>query len=313
MPNTVELPDLELNIKSISHWYVGSVVTERFRSRGGKVFLVGDAAHRIPPWGALGLNTGIQDASNLVWKLAFALKGNLKDPTSFLGTYEEERRPIALRVARSSLFNLRSHSGAMDRALGISPAQTSADNKASMDAYFDPNHPDHDRKKMDVEKAQKVLDGEFRAHGTEVGWFYPSADIEGKEPGHVGQVRDDGELENIVYHPSTIPGHHLPHAWLEREGLVISTRDLVKPEHLVLLSQDPVSWDYLAKANSLINLESINASNWKDRDGTWERLCGVDKQGAVLVRPDGIVAWRGQNEDENLRKVLDQFSHAEYA
>lgn len=73
---TLKIPDLKIKLKSISHWDVNAVVAERYRSAGGRLFLVGDAAHRIPPWGALGLNTGDQDVQNLIWKLAIALKSD---------------------------------------------------------------------------------------------------------------------------------------------------------------------------------------------------------------------------------------------
>ena len=62
------------------------------RYRVGRVFLMGDAAHIHPPTGGQGLNTGVQDAYNLGWKLAAALAGA---PDALLDTYEEERRPIA--------------------------------------------------------------------------------------------------------------------------------------------------------------------------------------------------------------------------
>ncbi|NUS02277.1 MAG: hypothetical protein HOV97_06900 [Nonomuraea sp.] len=63
--------------------------------RSGRVFLAGDAAHVHTPAGGQGLNTGVQDAYNLGWKLARALTGA---PASLLGTYEEERRPVAATV-----------------------------------------------------------------------------------------------------------------------------------------------------------------------------------------------------------------------
>ena len=55
-------------IRTISPWVMTCQVAERYRD--GRVFLVGDAAHRFPPTGGLGLNTGVQDAHNLAWKLA---------------------------------------------------------------------------------------------------------------------------------------------------------------------------------------------------------------------------------------------------
>ena len=53
---------------TVSPWHMTAQVAERYRA--GRIFLVGDAAHRFPPTGGLGLNTGVQDAHNLAWKLA---------------------------------------------------------------------------------------------------------------------------------------------------------------------------------------------------------------------------------------------------
>jgi len=63
--------------------------------RAGRVFLAGDAAHVHPPTGGQGLNTGVQDAYNLGWKLAAVLAGA---PAALLDTYEAERRPVAEEV-----------------------------------------------------------------------------------------------------------------------------------------------------------------------------------------------------------------------
>src|SRR6202035_1534900 len=65
------------------------------RYRVGRVFLAGDAAHVHPPAGGQGLNTGVQDAYNLGWKLAHVLRGS---PSSLLDTYKAEREPIAAAV-----------------------------------------------------------------------------------------------------------------------------------------------------------------------------------------------------------------------
>lgn len=77
------------------------------RYRAGRVFLAGDAAHLHPPTGGQGLNTGVQDAYNLGWKLASALRGG---PESLLDTYEEERLPVAAAVLglSSQLYRTRS-------------------------------------------------------------------------------------------------------------------------------------------------------------------------------------------------------------
>lgn len=76
-----------------SVWRPNIRLAERYRS--GRVFLIGDAAHVHPPTGGQGMNTGIQDAYNLAWKLGQHLAGA---PDTLLDTYEAERRPVAARV-----------------------------------------------------------------------------------------------------------------------------------------------------------------------------------------------------------------------
>jgi len=293
---TLDLPDLQIDLHSVSHWYVGSIVTEKFRSKGGRAFLVGDAAHRIPPWGALGMNTGVQDAFNLIWKIAYTLRGIFKDNSSILDSYEEERRPIAKRVAYSSLFNLRSHGDAMDRAIGVSPEQSSAQNQLAMDAFFNKSHPEYAQKHRDVGRAQRILDGEFCALGTEMGWFYPSVDIkkEGDENNHDGQIGPDGEFDIIHYHPSTIPGHYLPHFWLRRADVTISSRDLIQSQHFLLLANSSLKWEYLKDFRVPYQLELIDGEGgWEDVNGVWKKLNSTDEDCAILVRPDGIITYRG--------------------
>ena len=70
-------------------------IADSFRS--GRVFLAGDAAHTHSPAGGQGMNTGIQDALNLGWKLAYAARGG-RPHTALLASYEQERRPVAQRV-----------------------------------------------------------------------------------------------------------------------------------------------------------------------------------------------------------------------
>jgi 3-(3-hydroxy-phenyl)propionate hydroxylase len=69
--------------------------------RKGRVLLVGDAAHVHYPVGGQGLNTGVQDAVNLGWKLAQVVKGT--SPESLLDTYHAERHPVAARVLRNTM------------------------------------------------------------------------------------------------------------------------------------------------------------------------------------------------------------------
>ncbi len=89
---------VESQIRSIRPWRLEAWVAERFRSRRGRCFLIGDAAHQLLPAGGFGMNAGIADAHNLVWKLARRLKAQRRqggsDADSLLATYEAERRPV---------------------------------------------------------------------------------------------------------------------------------------------------------------------------------------------------------------------------
>ncbi|KKZ71443.1 FAD-dependent oxidoreductase [Streptomyces showdoensis] len=70
--------------------------------RSGRVFLAGDAAHVHSPAGGQGMNTGLQDAANLSWKLAAVLRGEARDPEALLDSYQAERHPVGATVLRSS-------------------------------------------------------------------------------------------------------------------------------------------------------------------------------------------------------------------
>ncbi|KAH6694303.1 FAD binding domain-containing protein [Leptodontidium sp. MPI-SDFR-AT-0119] len=80
-----------IELQSFAHWTLASCTAERYSSKGGRVLIAGDAAHIMPPTGALGGNTGCNDAHNLAWKLAYVLTG--RAAPSLLQSYEQERRP----------------------------------------------------------------------------------------------------------------------------------------------------------------------------------------------------------------------------
>lgn len=91
-------------------WEAAVRVADSFQH--GRVFLAGDAAHQMPPMGAFGMNTGIQDAHNLAWKLAAALEDHAAP--ALLSTYDVERRPVARFTAEQA--GMRSVRSAMDPA-----------------------------------------------------------------------------------------------------------------------------------------------------------------------------------------------------
>ncbi|TDQ01396.1 FAD-dependent monooxygenase [Labedaea rhizosphaerae] len=90
--------DVPVEIISILPWESGMYVADTYR--GGRVFLAGDSAHVMPPMAAAGANTGIADADNLAWKLAFVLSGVAGE--GLLDTYHAERYPVGYATAEFS-------------------------------------------------------------------------------------------------------------------------------------------------------------------------------------------------------------------
>lgn len=90
--------DIEVEIEDVMTWEAKADVAERYRD--GRIFLAGDAAHQMPPYGGYGGNTGIHDAQNLAWKLAAVLQGDAGP--ELLSTYEAERRPMARFTAEQA-------------------------------------------------------------------------------------------------------------------------------------------------------------------------------------------------------------------
>ncbi len=121
------IPDLPMKIHKITRWSVEAVMASAFRA--GRVFLLGDAAHRHPPTGGLGLTSAIHDAQNLCWKLALVLAGHASP--ALLDTYQAERRPVDQRNAQRSLENAVNHF-TIGAALGLSHDNTPEQNMAQL-------------------------------------------------------------------------------------------------------------------------------------------------------------------------------------
>ncbi|GAB4829326.1 hypothetical protein Ancab_040631 [Ancistrocladus abbreviatus] len=108
----------DVDVIDIKPWVMHAEVAEKFLSYDNRVILAGDAAHRFPPAGGFGMNTGIQDAQNLAWKLASVIHGIAS--TTLLRTYETERRPIAMFNTELSVQNFKA-AMAVPSALGLDP------------------------------------------------------------------------------------------------------------------------------------------------------------------------------------------------
>ncbi|KAL3649866.1 hypothetical protein CASFOL_006269 [Castilleja foliolosa] len=108
----------DINVVDVKPWVMHAEVADAFLGGNNRIILAGDAAHRFPPAGGFGMNTGIQDAHNLAWKLASVIKGIA--PPSIISTYETERRQIANFNTALSVENFKA-AMAVPAALGLNP------------------------------------------------------------------------------------------------------------------------------------------------------------------------------------------------
>lgn len=263
---------IEIDIKSTRPWRMTAQVAQRFGV--GRVFLAGDAAHRFPPTGGLGLNTGVQDVHNLAWKLSRVIDG--RSPDSLLDSYELERRPIAETNCRISLDNF----AAGGRAVGPGAIETAATIEAG--------GPERDRA---LEELRADIDS-HRAHfgglARDIGINYRSGAslAQGSSPG------DGGE----EYLPSALPGSRAPHVWLtDQAGRQVSTIDLLHDANrfAVISSGDRNPEPTSEPVTSIGVSDGVKVGGgYICTTGRFAATYGLEPGGFVVVRPDGHVAYR---------------------
>lgn len=287
----VGISDLPVELINTAFWTRTAQVAERFQA--GRVFLAGDAAHRFPPTGGFGANTGIQDAHNLAWKLAAVLSGWASP--GLLETYHEERRPVAEANTDFSVTNGRRWEAA--RQAIISGDETTVAHA--------------------LKEQVKHLDSE----GQDLGFWYGSGAL----------ISDDTPpptADSQAYIPSGRPGSRAPHVWLRPSaglesrpagmGLLhgkpetarISTLDLFDTGFTLLTGPDGKTWrdvgSQMARALAIpFAAFAVGAAgDFDEVEGNWAELYGVDAGGAVLVRPDGHVGWRSRGSATEPQKVM---------
>ena len=270
-------PDIEVDIRGIGTWHMTAQVARAFRS--GRIFLLGDAAHRFPPTGGLGLNSGVGDAHNLVWKLVSVMNGDAG--ASLLDTYEQERRPVAEVNCAQSTTNAM-QIVVLLQALGLTGGSST---EALLETIADPDRADEI---ADGLEAQRV---HFDMLGLQLGYGYASAAIDAvdvaRDVEHPSVLVDDGAL-----------GTRLPHAWLP-DGR--STLDLAADDSWTLIS---VGAHNRWAASVVPGLRHAAVD-----DDEWRRRLGLTADAAVLVRPDQHIAWRAASASaDQLADVLARLS-----
>ena len=250
-------------VLSLGLWKLNATVAERFVQ--GRVLLCGDAAHQFPPTGGLGVNTGLQGMHNAMWKLAWCILR--RAGWSLVTTYETERHEVAQRITRQSLQN------SINVQLIGAAAAAGAQGPLT---------------------AEQVV-AESRRYGNhlgvEFGTVYRSSAVvaDGTEPPDVADSYSD-------YAPSATPGARAPHVWLGRPEARLSTLDLFGSALTLLAGAGGDAWCAAAveverELGVPIDRYRVGAPGLRDLGG-FTTTYGLADDGAVLVRPDGHVAWR---------------------
>jgi 2-polyprenyl-6-methoxyphenol hydroxylase-like FAD-dependent oxidoreductase len=281
-------PQVPLEMIAVGSWNLSAQVAAQFRK--GRFFLVGDSAHRFPPSGGLGLNTGVQDAHNLAWKLAFVARG--KAPLALLDSYDAERRPVAQRNCQQSVTNAM-RLAEVDATIGVSiaePVDPEVVRRPLAAVRGWSSAPGGLNEVACRERTQKAIDDQrphFNSLAMEIGFSYE---------GEAAALPADHSQYQIL-----AKGVRLPHFWLN-EPAGVSSHDIVSRSAMTLITSDP-AWKPLADQLTL-------DFRYVDGVGTapppcWREALGATLSGAVLVRPDGHVAWlHGRGPDEDAGEAL---------
>lgn len=242
--------------------------------RHERVLLVGDSAHKIPPYGGFGLNTGIQTAHNLAWKLSAVLRQQATP--ALLDTFSTERLEVARRVCAFG----RTNAGYVEQMMA---ALRQADGVEARQEAFARSRQYGNWMGLDL-----------GVHYEETGGAFVSDDV--APPAVTDAV--------VNYVPHAKPGWRAPHFWLQnREGARQSSLALFDTAFVLLTGEHGQEWIAAAatiqEGPGALTCPSLKA--WRvgvgadlvPESGTdFLGLYGVQADGAVLVRPDGHVAFR---------------------
>lgn len=267
--------DFDFEIVSVLPWTRRRLVAARYRE--GRAFLVGDSAHQMSPTGGYGMNTGIAEAVDLGWKLASVFDG--WGGPDLLDSYDAERRPLAQKIIDEGSHNFRV---LVDLPHG---PEISDDTREGARLRDEISHIIRNNQ----------FDREYDTDGLILGYRYEGSPIcvaDGSAP-----TPDDV----MVCRPTARPGHRAPHAWLA-DGR--STLDLFGRGFTLLRFGAAEAGERLidaARARA-VPLEVVDVDDRKIA----QLYAGV----LVLVRPDGHVAWRGDEHPANPGAIIDRMRGA---
>jgi 2-polyprenyl-6-methoxyphenol hydroxylase-like FAD-dependent oxidoreductase len=273
--------DIPVEIIAYHPWSAGqALVAERYKA--GRIFIAGDAAHLFTPTGGFGMNTGIDDSSNLAWKLAAVLQG--WGGPQLLDSYEAERKPIGYRnTGASRKYASRMHDAVVpDEVEADGPTGDAARAAASKLTYVRYNHFNRDEDKDAV--------------GVQIGGRYDGSPIivaDGEPPEDVFPDTYD------LYAPTGLPGGRAPHLWLDDERQMGSSLFDRLGHGFTLLrlnaSAETATVEQAASARG-IPLTILDVTLPEAR-----ALYGCD---LALIRPDQYIAWRGDRLPNDLDALL---------
>ncbi|KUM88176.1 MULTISPECIES: FAD-dependent oxidoreductase [Streptomyces] len=274
-----------VTIKSSSAWTVNEMYAETYSQ--GRVFCAGDATHRHPPSNGLGSNTSIQDSYNLAWKLKLVLDGTASP--KLLDTYTAERAPVGKQVVTRANRSIGETAPIFEALDGLSP-QTPEQLWANIAARKDAGEAaEKQRARLREAIAFKVY--EFNAHGVDLNQRYVSDAVVPDGSGEETFARDP----ELHHQPTSRPGARVPHAWLTSGTRTLSTLDTVGKGRFTLLTGiGGEGWIRAAKAQD-VEIATVvigPGQRYEDPYGDWARLSEISDAGALLVRPDGFVAFR---------------------
>ena len=294
--------DLPVRILSIGAWTLCGQTIDRMRD--GRVFFGGDAAHLNIPTGGFGFNTGMQEIHNLAWKLAYVIQG--RAPDALLDSYDEERRDIAvynIERSRENAYNIRL-TGAGVGAEICDADEIERDTEVGR------------RQRQVRSDAIAAQSSHFMFLGQEIGFGYWESSLVTADgsPHYV----DEHQVADPVhtYIANARPGARAPHCWLQAKGQTepISILDLFDTGFTLLTTPDypirPVSED-VSLTTYTVGTPDTDA-DLIDLSGLWHTYYGIEASGAVLIRPDGHVAWRGRGQvdasawDSDIQQALSR-------